>query len=86
MSKYLDPIKKKRELSLYDRLTEKSHQVIIYAEDETRHLGLRDVCTTQILLGLIRQKTGLATQILTDAGIDLKKARLEVEKIQKLYS
>ena len=83
MSKYLDPIKKKLELSLFDRLTEKSHQVIIYAEHETRRLGLRDVCTTQILLGLITQKTGLATQILTDAGIDLEKARLEVEKIQK---
>ncbi|KAI3830707.1 hypothetical protein MKX03_009908 [Papaver bracteatum] len=65
----------------YDRFTEKSINVIIAAQDEARRLDGNFVGTEQILLGLIREETGIAAEVLKSAGITLKDARLEVEKI-----
>ncbi|KAI3916404.1 hypothetical protein MKW92_029010 [Papaver armeniacum] len=67
--------------STYDRFTEKSINVIIAAQEEARRLDGNFVGTEQILLGLIREGTGIAAEVLKSAGITMKDARMEVEKI-----
>ena len=48
---------------------------------EARRLGHNFVGTEQILLGLIGESTGIAAKVLKSMGVNLKDARVEVEKI-----
>lgn len=56
-------------------------KVLKLAEEEARRLGLGFVGTEQILLGLIAEGTGVAAKVLKSMGVELKDARIEVEKI-----
>jgi len=51
------------------------------AQEEARRLGHNFVGTEQILLGLIGEGTGVAAKVLKTMGVNLKDARIEVEKI-----
>ncbi|PIA26078.1 hypothetical protein AQUCO_10000031v1 [Aquilegia coerulea] len=51
------------------------------AQEEARRLGHNFVGTEQILLGLIGEGTGIAAKVLKSMGINLKDARVEVEKV-----
>jgi len=51
------------------------------AQEEARRLGHNFVGTEQILLGLIGESTGIAAKVLKSMGVNLKDARIEVEKI-----
>ncbi len=51
------------------------------AQEEARRLGHNFVGTEQILLGLIGESTGIAAKVLKSMGVNLKDARVEVEKI-----
>jgi CHAT domain-containing protein/tetratricopeptide (TPR) repeat protein len=66
---------------LFERFTDKAIKAILLAEEEVRCLGHDSVGTEQILLGLIGEATGIAAQALRASGVNLKNARLEVEKI-----
>jgi ATP-dependent Clp protease ATP-binding subunit ClpC len=55
--------------------------VIMLAQEEARRLGHNFVGTEQILLGLIGEGTGVAAKVLKSMGVNLKDARIEVEKI-----
>lgn len=50
-------------------------------QEEARRLGHNFVGTEQILLGLIGESTGIAAKVLKSMGVNLKDARVEVEKI-----
>ncbi|MEI6616913.1 MAG: ATP-dependent Clp protease ATP-binding subunit, partial [Cyanobium sp. ELA507] len=63
------------------RFTEKAIKVIMLAQEEARRLGHNFVGTEQILLGLIGEGTGVAAKVLKSMGVNLKDARVEVEKI-----
>ncbi|MFH0702701.1 MAG: ATP-dependent Clp protease ATP-binding subunit [bacterium] len=66
---------------MFERFTEKAIKVIMLAQEEARRLGHNFVGTEQILLGLIGEGTGIAAKTLKAMGINLKEARIEVEKI-----
>ncbi len=66
---------------MFERFTEKAIKVIMLAQEEARRLGHNFVGTEQILLGLIGEGTGIAAKTLKAMGINLKDARVEVEKI-----
>lgn len=51
------------------------------AQEEARRLGHNFVGTEQILLGLVGEGTGVAAKTLKSMGVNLKDARVEVEKI-----
>ena len=61
--------------------TEKAIKAIILAREEARRLGYDSVATEQILLGLIGEGIGVAARVLRSAGVNLKNARIEVEKL-----
>ena len=66
---------------MFERFTEKAIKVIMLAQEEARRLGHNFVGTEQILLGLIGEGTGIGPKVLKTLGVNLKDARMEVEKI-----
>lgn len=67
--------------AMFERFTEKAIKVVMLAQEEARRLGHNFVGTEQILLGLIGESTGIAAKVLKSMGVNLKDARVEVEKI-----
>ncbi|KAJ9506171.1 hypothetical protein QJQ45_016506 [Haematococcus lacustris] len=65
----------------FERFTEKAIKVVMLAQEEARRLGHNFVGTEQLLLGLIGESTGIAAKVLKSMGVNLKDARVEVEKI-----
>ena len=66
---------------MFERFTEKAIKVIMLAQEEARRLVHNFVGTEQILLGLIGEGTGIGPKVLKSMGVNLKDARVEVEKI-----
>ncbi len=58
--------------------TPKAKKVIELAMDEARALGHNYIGTEHLLLGLIREGEGVASQVLLNMGLDLNKVRNEV--------
>jgi ATP-dependent Clp protease ATP-binding subunit ClpC len=54
---------------------------MMLAQEEARRLGHNRVGSEQMLLGLIMEGTGIAAITLKSMGVNLKDARVEVEKI-----
>lgn len=65
---------------MFDRFTERARKVMQLARQEAQRLGNDYVGTEHILLGLVKEGTGVAAQVLKNFSIDLKRVRLEVEK------
>jgi ATP-dependent Clp protease ATP-binding subunit ClpC len=66
---------------VFERFTEKAIKVIMLAQEEARRLGHNFVGTEQLLLGLIGEGNGAAAKTLKAVGVNLKDARIEVQKI-----
>ncbi len=66
---------------MYERFTEEACKVIMLAEEEARRLGRASIGTEQILLALIGQGSGIATEVLNQLGVNLAETRMKVEKI-----
>ena len=66
---------------MFERFTEKAIKVIMISQEESRRLGHNFVGTEQILLGSIREGTGISAKVLRSMGVNLEDARIEVEKI-----
>jgi ATP-dependent Clp protease ATP-binding subunit ClpC len=64
-----------------ERFTERAIKSIMYAQEEARRLGHNFVGSEQLLLGLIAEGSGIAAETLKSNGVNLKSARVEVEKI-----
>ncbi|MFH1868503.1 MAG: ATP-dependent Clp protease ATP-binding subunit [Candidatus Omnitrophota bacterium] len=58
--------------------TPKAKKVIEVAMDEARHLGHNYIGTEHLLLGLIREGEGIASQVLLNLGLDLARVRNEI--------
>ncbi len=65
---------------MYDRFTEKAKKVISYAKQEAQRLGHEYIGTEHLLLGVLREGTGMAYTILQRLDVDPKRIRLEIEK------
>jgi ATP-dependent Clp protease ATP-binding subunit ClpA len=59
-------------------LTPRAHNVLRFAREEADALGLRDVATEQVLIGLLREAEGLAAGVLLSLGLDLGEVRRSV--------
>jgi len=65
---------------MFGRYSERARRVIILAQDEARRLDHKSVGTEHLLLGLIREGTGIAAKALQSLGVDLESVRTEVER------
>lgn len=66
---------------MYERFTDRARKVRELATEEAKRLNHEYVGTEHVLLGLIKEGSGVAANVLKNLGLDLKKVRLEVEKI-----
>jgi len=63
------------------RFTERAQRVILLAQEEGKRLHHDYVGTEHVLLALIALGEGVAAQVLANLGADLRKVRIEIEKI-----
>ncbi len=58
--------------------TPRAKRVVELAIEESQNLGHNYVGTEHLMLGLVREGEGIAAQVLSNLGLDLKRARKEV--------
>jgi ATP-dependent Clp protease ATP-binding subunit ClpC len=65
---------------MLEKFTDRARKVINLARQEAERLGHEFIGTEHILLGLVKEGSGVAANVLENLGVDLEKIRLEVEK------
>jgi ATP-dependent Clp protease ATP-binding subunit ClpC len=73
-------------LIMFERFTDRARKVMALANDEAQRLRHPCIATEHILLGLVREGSGVGANVLKNLGVDLKTIRSEVEKLVKLGS
>lgn len=66
---------------MFGRFTERAQQVLVLAQEEAKRLNHNFIGTEHILLGLVREGSGIAARALQNLGVELPRVRSEVEKI-----
>src|SRR5881392_340503 len=66
---------------MYERFTDRARKVMQLANQEAQRFNHEYIGTEHILLGLVKEGSGVAANVLKNLDIDLRKVRLEVEKI-----
>ena len=66
---------------MFERFTDRARKVMGLANQEAQRFNHEYIGTEHILLGLVKEGSGVAANVLRNLDIDLKKIRLEVEKI-----
>jgi ATP-dependent Clp protease ATP-binding subunit ClpC len=79
--KLLGSVSDRFHLKGFERFTQKAVIAINIAQDESRRLGHRYVGTEQLLVGLVGEGSGFASQFLTSVGVNLENVKIEEEKI-----
>ncbi len=68
---------------MFERLTDRARKVMALANQEAQRFNHEYIGTEHILLGLVKEGSGVGANVLKNLGIDLRKVRLEVEKLVK---
>jgi ATP-dependent Clp protease ATP-binding subunit ClpC len=66
---------------MYERFSDTARKVMQLANQEAQRFNHEYIGTEHILLGLVKEGTGVAANVLKNLDIDLRKIRMEVEKI-----
>ena len=66
---------------MFDRFTDRAKKVMSFARQEAQKFNHEYIGTEHILLGLIKEGSGVAANVLKNLDVDLRKIRLEVEKL-----
>ncbi len=66
---------------MYERFTDRARKVMQLANQEAQRFNHEYIGTEHILLGLIKEGSGVAANVLKNLDVDLRKIRLEVEKL-----
>ena len=66
---------------MFSRFTERARMVLALAHEEAKNMNYPFVGTEHILLGLIQEGSGVASQVLNELGIDADRVRQEVAKL-----
>src|SRR5438067_5230362 len=70
-----------RKTKMYERFTDRARKVMQLANQEAQRFNHEYVGTEHILLGLVKEGSGVAANVLKNLDVGLKKIRLEVERI-----
>jgi len=66
---------------MYERFTDRARKVMQLANKEAQRFNHEYIGTEHILLGLVKEGSGVAANVLKNLDVDLRKIRLEVEKL-----
>jgi len=66
---------------MYEKFTDRARRVFQLANQEAQRFNHEYVGTEHVLMGLIKEGSGVASNALQNLGYDVRKIRLEVEKL-----
>jgi ATP-dependent Clp protease ATP-binding subunit ClpC len=66
---------------MYERFTDRARKVMQLANQEAQRFNHEYIRTEHVLLGLIQEGSGVAANVLKNLDVDLRKIRLEVERL-----
>jgi ATP-dependent Clp protease ATP-binding subunit ClpA len=66
---------------VYSRFTDRARKVMQLANREAQRFNHEYIGTEHVLLGLIKEGSGVAATVLKNLGVDPRRVRLEVERI-----
>lgn len=65
---------------MFERFTERARRILALAQDEAKRLNHDYLGPEHILLGIIKEGEGVATEVLNNFNIDIEGLKLEIEK------
>ncbi len=68
---------------MFERFTDRARKVMALANQEAQRFNHEWIGTEHILLGLVKEGSGVGANVLKNLDVDIKKLRLEVEKLVK---
>ena len=68
-------------VDMYERFTDRARKVMALANQEAQRFNHEYIGTEHILLALVKEGSGVGATVLKNCDADLKKLRLEVEKL-----
>ena len=68
---------------MFERFTDRARKVMALANQEAQRFNHEYIGTEHILLGLVKEGSGVGATVLKNLDVDIKKLRLEVEKLVK---
>lgn len=68
---------------MFERFTDRARKVMALANQEAQRFGHEWIGTEHILLGLVKEGSGVGANVLKNLDVDIKKLRLEIEKLVK---
>ena len=68
---------------MFERFTDRARKVMALANQEAQRFNHEYIGTEHVLLGLVKEGSGVGANVLKNLDIDLRKVRLEVEKLVK---
>lgn len=66
---------------MYERFTDRARKVMQLANQEAQRFNHEYIGTEHVLLGLIKEGSGVAANVLKNMDVDIRKVRLEVERL-----
>jgi ATP-dependent Clp protease ATP-binding subunit ClpC len=68
---------------MFERFTDRARKVMALANQEAQRFNHEYIGTEHILLGLVKEGSGVGANVLKNCEVDLRRVRLEVEKLVK---
>ena len=68
---------------MFERFTDRARKVMALANQEAQRFNHEYIGTEHILLGLVKEGSGVGATVLKNLDVDIKKLRLEIEKLVK---
>ena len=66
---------------MYERFTDRARKVMQLANQEAQRFNHEYIGTEHVLLGLVKEGSGVAANVLKNLDVDLRRIRIEVERI-----
>ena len=66
---------------MFERFTDRARKVMALANQEAQRFNHEYIGTEHILLGLVKEGSGVGANVLKNLDVDLRKVRLEVAKL-----
>ncbi|NUQ51491.1 MAG: ATP-dependent Clp protease ATP-binding subunit [Phycisphaerales bacterium] len=68
---------------MFERFTDRARKVMALANQEAQRFNHEYIGTEHILLGLVKEGSGVGANVLKNLDVDLRRVRLEVERLVK---
>src|SRR6059036_1773992 len=70
-------------MDMFERFTDRARKVMALAKQEAQRFNHEYIGTEHILLGMVKEGSGVGANVLKNLDVDLRKVCLEVEKLVK---